>query len=89
MTTLQGYESEAVTARNAAQVASNLVGGASIEAIASYDVDFASAYPNVDAAHDSLGVLKTQCQEQLTIAGTHQDTQAREAALARAQAACD
>ena len=89
MTTLQGYESEAVIARNATQIASNLVGGASIEAIASYDVDFASAYPNVDAAHDSLGVLKTQCQEQLTIAGTHQDTEVQEDALTTAEDACD
>lgn len=89
MTTLQGYESEAVTARDAAQTASNLVGGAYSEAIASRDVDFASATPLITEAKDGLEGLKNLCQAQLDIAGANQDTQVQEAALASAQAACN
>lgn len=82
--TLQGFESEAQTARDAAQAASNLVGGAYSEAIASRDVDFASATPLVSEAMDGLEGLRNQCQAQLDIAGANQDTTVQEAALATA-----
>ena len=87
--TLQGYESEAVVAKNAAQAASNLVGGAYAEAIASRDVDFASATPLIDQARDGLEALKNQCQAQVDIAGANQDTEVQQAALASAQVACN